>query len=141
MTHRDLSNNTYHLCICFLKNSTLVFLLFYWHFFPKTKHNHRLQIKDKNLLIWSNQEDYPFSEIQILVLKMPHSRPVNLLDWLVTVLLWLSWHKKVFMKLIPPNSLKSTTSRNKTCISMLPTWFFWVWFSSVLFVIYWNGKL
>ena len=62
----------------------------YWLFldnniFRKSQHNQRLQIKVKHLVVKTNQEAARDIYIKILVLKMPRSRLVCPLDWLVTV--------------------------------------------------------
>ena len=61
-----------------------VYFLDVWRFLylPTLKVNHTVKQK--------NQESYPDSEIKILVLKIPCSRMVLPLDWLDTMMLWLS---------------------------------------------------
>ena len=57
------------------------------------EHNHRLQIKDKHLVVRPKQEAVANSETKILLLKTPHAGLVCTLDWQDTVLLWLSLSK------------------------------------------------
>ena len=56
---------TYYYCFLnFLEN----------YLFPITEHNHRLQFKDKHLVVRPTQEDIPDSDIKRLVLNTPHSQ-------------------------------------------------------------------
>ena len=54
------------------------------------KHNSRLNIKNKHLIVQEKQDYVPNSDTKSLVPKMPRSQQVHMLDWLGTELLWLS---------------------------------------------------
>ena len=49
-----------------------------------------LHLKDKYLVVQTNQNELPDSEIASLILKMPCLRLDHTQDWLNTVMLWLS---------------------------------------------------
>ena len=90
-----------------------------WLFFSR-----RLQTKDNHLVVRLEKESVTNSAIPGLVLNTPWSRIGHMIDWLVTVLLWLSENETAyFTKVGPPTSLRSEKPCNKIGLFMINSYF------------------
>ena len=105
--------------------------LFLGIYFSKEQQNLWLKIKDKNLVVWKNQQADPNCEITCLVIKTPHSRLFHALEWLETVLLWCRYYEinDLLKNVNLPHNDKQLVEKNS--ISMFGSYLgsiFWLWY-------------